>query len=218
MLLLVFFWSHVDDSHDKVLKLAPLKQLPSKVNFNLPTERPGAFVFNETPRYDSRGFVVRRHAYLCQQSLHVRLYQHACSGMFMRRCMHAVGRNIMCGLSEGLPIGSRSLLTKDPTWNRPEQQGLTVPTDPFPSALPGYAAAVCLTLLLLFHQLLNAPFCPVIGRIGYVYATCVQPCIPEDRLFVHSQFSTKVRLKGIFSLILTSLRRSLHVIRDNKMR
>lgn len=32
MLLLVFFLSHVDDSRDKVLKLAPLEQLQSKVN------------------------------------------------------------------------------------------------------------------------------------------------------------------------------------------
>lgn len=55
MLLLVFFLSHVDDSHDKVLKLALLKQLLSKVNLNLPIERAGLFVFNEAPRYDSRG-------------------------------------------------------------------------------------------------------------------------------------------------------------------
>lgn len=58
MLLLVFFLSHVDDSHDKVLKLAPREQLLSKVNFNLPIERPGVFIFNEAPRYDSRAFVV----------------------------------------------------------------------------------------------------------------------------------------------------------------
>lgn len=56
MLLLVFFLSHVDDSRDKVLKLAPLKQLLSKVNLNLPTQRTRLFVFNETPRYDLRGF------------------------------------------------------------------------------------------------------------------------------------------------------------------
>lgn len=29
---------------------------------------PGVFVFNEAPRYDSRGFAVSRRAYLCQQS------------------------------------------------------------------------------------------------------------------------------------------------------
>lgn len=89
MLLLVFFLSHVDESHDKVLKLAPLKHLPSKVNFNLPIERPGVFIFSEAPRYYSRGFVVLRRAYLCLQSSHVRLYQHTCSGMFMCTCMFA---------------------------------------------------------------------------------------------------------------------------------
>lgn len=68
MLLLVFFLSHVDDSHDKVLKLAPLKQLLSKVNLNLPIERPGLFIFNEAPGYDSLGFSVLRDTYLCQQS------------------------------------------------------------------------------------------------------------------------------------------------------
>lgn len=56
MLLLVFFLSRVDDSHDKVLKLAPLKQPLSKVNLNVPVELPGVYVFNEAPRYDSRGF------------------------------------------------------------------------------------------------------------------------------------------------------------------
>lgn len=82
MLLLVFFLSHVDDSHDKVLKLASLEQLLSKVNVNLPIERLGVFIFNEAPRYDSRGFAVLRRAHLCQQSAHVRLYQYSCSCMF----------------------------------------------------------------------------------------------------------------------------------------
>lgn len=58
MLLLVFFLSHVDDFHDKVLKLEPLKQLLSKVNFNLPIEWHGVFIFNGALRYDQRGFVV----------------------------------------------------------------------------------------------------------------------------------------------------------------
>lgn len=68
MLLLVFFLSHVDDSHDKVLKLALLKQLLSKVNLNLPIERPAVFIFNEAP--NSRGFgQYRERAYLCQPGL-----------------------------------------------------------------------------------------------------------------------------------------------------
>lgn len=49
MLLLVFFLSHVEDFRDKVLKLAPLKQLPSKVNLIPPTERHRVFVFTQAP-------------------------------------------------------------------------------------------------------------------------------------------------------------------------
>lgn len=49
MLLLVFFSSHVDDFRDKVLKLAPFKQLLSKVNLIPPTERHRVFVFIEAP-------------------------------------------------------------------------------------------------------------------------------------------------------------------------
>lgn len=79
MLLLVFFLSHVDDFHDKVLKLAPLKQLLSKVNLNLPIEQPGLFIFNEAPGYDLLGFLGLRDTYLCQQSSRVRLDQLTCS-------------------------------------------------------------------------------------------------------------------------------------------
>lgn len=93
MLLLVFFLSHVDDSHDKVLKLAPLKQLLANVNLYLPVELHGVFVFSKTPRYDSRGFVVLKSAYLWQHSLHMQFYQSSCSCMFM---LMTVCGNIIC--------------------------------------------------------------------------------------------------------------------------
>lgn len=52
MLLLVFFLSRVADSRDKVLKLAPLGQLLSKSNLNLPNETPlGCLLFDEASRF-----------------------------------------------------------------------------------------------------------------------------------------------------------------------
>lgn len=75
MPLLVFFLSHVDESRDKVLKLAPLRQLLSKVN---PKTAGRA-----APRvYFDRAIWTRlrvRRAYLCQQLSHV----HACTWMFV---------------------------------------------------------------------------------------------------------------------------------------
>lgn len=73
MLLLVFFWSLVDDSRDKVLKSAPLRQLLPMVNLNPPIERSGVFVFDEASRFDSRSVGGARRAYLCQPSSHVSL-------------------------------------------------------------------------------------------------------------------------------------------------
>lgn len=138
MLLLVFFLSHVDDSHDKVLKLAPLKRLLSKVNFYLPIERPGVFIFNEAPRYDSRGFVVssifvsRARTCVCQPT---------CSCMFMRTCVNSVCGNIMCGIRGEWAHGNCPSSTRGSTWNDPvtaESQSPHRPLSCGVTWIPGY--------------------------------------------------------------------------------
>lgn len=68
MLLLVLFLNHVDESRDKALKLASLRQLKSKVNLNLPVEQPTVFILIEVSGYDSRSLGGGRH--MCQQSSH----------------------------------------------------------------------------------------------------------------------------------------------------
>lgn len=40
----IFFLNHVDESRDKALKLASLRQLKSKANVNLPVEQPTVFI------------------------------------------------------------------------------------------------------------------------------------------------------------------------------
>lgn len=53
MLLLVLFLSRVDESRDKVLKLAPLRQLLSKVNPNVLAEQPRVFILIAVSGYGS---------------------------------------------------------------------------------------------------------------------------------------------------------------------
>lgn len=152
-----------------MLKLALLKQLPSKVNCNVPTEEHGVFVFSEAPEYDSRGFAVLRCTYLCQQNLHVLLHQSACSCMFVGMCMHPALRIIGEEWADG-----RRFLTKDSTWNQPLATGPQSPRWPLTSGV---------TRRLGYSLSNTAPRCsllPGIGWGGWLPPTFIVPvCNPN---------------------------------------
>lgn len=96
MLLLVFFLSHVDDSHDKVLKLAPLKRLPSKVNLDLPIEWPAVFMFTGTPRYYLRGLAVLGHMFVSAEPAHALAPVHMFGRVYVDVRTY-VGTDHICG-------------------------------------------------------------------------------------------------------------------------
>lgn len=121
MLLLVFFLSHVDESRDKVLKLAPLRQLLSKVNQNLLAEHRRVFILIAVSGY---GSVWDTHMRVCRA----------------RTCTHAHG----C-LSENIKyhrkLHSNCFLYGVSAWIRPVKGGPPRPQWPLSyrvTWIPGY--------------------------------------------------------------------------------
>ena len=168
MPVLVFFLSHVDDSHDKVLKLAPLTQLPSKVNVNLE----GSLSMRHRDKW-LEGVLcgVEMCAYLCQRALHVRRYLYTCLRTLVWTCMHGECGNMMCGYERGM--NPWQLCVFDEGFHLTSRRRTGPLTTPFPRALPGYQASVCLTLLLS-HQPLTAYCCPGISQTPSKFTGPVQ--------------------------------------------
>lgn len=100
MLLLVFFLSHVDDSRDKVLKLAPLRQAAVQGKFESASLTAFSVYFSKrhldmTPEVLLPLLLWDMHICVCSAST-CDLYQYTCPGLMVRTCMHAVQKNRGC--------------------------------------------------------------------------------------------------------------------------
>jgi len=172
MLLLVFFLSYVDDSHDKVWKLALLKQLLSKVNSKSANLNCMECLFSVRHLDMTRGVLRYWRAHSCVSRACTCIFffnQLSCSCMFM--LMIEFG-NIMCVvISEEWTNGS-FLQQGGSTWSHPLTAGPRRTCWPLffnVTWIPGHCFSNTAALLS------PTPHCYFLKKGQFDYCECIVP-------------------------------------------